>query len=64
MTILKICDLAIGDRVSVTWHPGQTPLVGTVTHVMPNASKASGTHIKTDAGQTVQIKASMRIVRA
>lgn len=45
---MKIRDLKPGDRVAVTY-------------VVPNASRASGTHIRTDAGQTVRIKATMKI---
>ena len=63
MGTVKIRDLTAGDRVRVTWYAGQVPLEGTVSYVVPNASRASGTHIRTDAGQTVRIKSSMKIER-
>lgn len=61
---LKIRDLKAGDRVAVTWHRGCTPVVGTVKHVVPNASRASGTSIITDSGNRMRINSHMRIVRA
>jgi hypothetical protein len=62
---LKIGDLSPGDRVAVTWYREQVaPVVGAVVSVIRHASRASGTYIRTDAGQYVRLKASMRIVRA
>jgi hypothetical protein len=60
---LRIRDLKVGDRVSVIWSVGQTPTVGTVSWVQPNASRGSGTLMKTDAGQYVRLKACMGITR-
>lgn len=60
---LRISDLKVGDRVKVTWYRGQLPLYGTVISVIPNASRASGSHIFTDAGQYVRLKSSMTIIR-
>jgi hypothetical protein len=39
------------------------PVVGTVTHVVPNASRASGTTMRTDSGNRMKLKATMRIER-
>lgn len=62
--VLRIRDLRPGDRVEVRWYPEQViPLVGTVESVIPNASRASGTYIRTDAGQGVRIKSDMTIRR-
>ncbi len=58
---MRIGDLKTGDRIRVRWYPGHAGLVGVVLMVVPHASRASGTHIRTDGGQCVRIKASMRI---
>ncbi len=58
---LRISDLAIGDHVEVTWYAGQTPLRGIVSYIVRNASRASGSSIRTASGQTVRIKSSMII---
>ena len=60
---LKVSDLRAGDLVRVRWYPGHPGLVGVVEFVLPAASRASGTHIRTAAGQAVRIKSSMEIER-
>jgi hypothetical protein len=62
-TVLRIRDLSVGDRIAVRWHPGQQPVVGTVVSVITAASRASGSYMRTDAGQAVRMKASMTIER-
>jgi hypothetical protein len=61
---LRISDLKVGDRVKITWSRGQQPVFGTVVSVVTHASRASGSHIRTDAGQHVRIKSTMNITLA
>ncbi len=61
---MKIGELKAGDVVAVRWYQGQSPVVGTVILPVPHASRASGTHIRLANGQTMRIKASMKIEQA
>jgi hypothetical protein len=58
---MKISDLKTGDRIRVRYYPGHAGVVGTVMLVIPHASRASGTRIRLDSGQSIRIKASMKI---
>ena len=61
---MKIADLKAGDVVAVAWYRGQSPVIGTVILPIPHASRASGTHLRLSNGQTMRIKASMKIERS
>ena len=61
MANLKIGDLKSGDRIRIRWYPGHTGVEGVVMMVIANASRASGTHIRLDNGQSMRIKSSMKI---
>ena len=58
---IKIRDLSPGDKVRVSWYPGQSPVNGTVIVPVVHASRASGTHVMLPSGQCMRIKASMQI---
>jgi hypothetical protein len=61
-TRLKIQDLKPGDRILFRWYRGQPLTAATVKHVVPNASRASGTTVLTDAGCYVRLKATCYFV--
>ena len=61
---MKISDLKAGDLIRVRWYPGHQGVVGVVIMPIIHASRASGTHIRLDSGQSMRIKGSMRIDRA
>lgn len=60
---MKMRDLKVGDRIAITWYPGQVPVIGTVAYVVVHASRASASSMITEHGQRIRLKCTMKIAK-